>query len=278
LVPDDTNGCADVFVRDFKEKWTRRVSVASDGSQAMGEGVHPKISADGNRVVFVSNASNLVDNDQAKQWDIFVHDLVTKKTSRANVASDGSEANDDGRSPSISADGKWVAFQSWATNLVAGSDIRTYNIFVHNVDTGTTERVTIGWDGSEPNERSEYPAVSGDGRFVAYTSQASNLVPWDENGVSDVFVWDRIRRRTIRVSQEVEMQHTRHGSAGAGISDDGRFVLFSSSSHNLIERTPEPTEQHFVSSLFVADLEHAWDEVARAIAPGAGHGERLAKH
>jgi Tol biopolymer transport system component len=142
---------------------------------------------------------------------------------------------------------------------------------------GVTERVTIGWDGSEPNERSEYPKVSGDGRYVAFTSTASNLVPWDENEAPDVFVWDRVRKRTIRVSQEVEMQQTQSGSAGASISADGRFVLFSSESRNLIQKSTEPFKHDRHHNLFIADLEHAWDDAEQTSVVDNGGGRNPAK-
>ncbi|MFJ5695519.1 TolB family protein [Arthrobacter sp. NPDC093125] len=198
LVPGDTNGTFDAFVRDRVTGSTERVSVASDGTQANGSSQRAAISADGRYVAFVSDASNMVPGDTNGTFDAFVRDRVTGSTERISVTDDGTQANGIGSfNPAISADGRYVAFGSFADNLVPG-DTSFYDIFVRDRVTGSTERVSVASDGTQANENSlgldeslRAPAISGDGRYVAFTSRASNLVPGDTNGVPDVFVRDR---------------------------------------------------------------------------------------
>jgi outer membrane protein assembly factor BamB/pimeloyl-ACP methyl ester carboxylesterase len=194
LVPEDTNETPDIFVHDRTTEETTRVSVASDGSQANDLGyypftVYPSISSDGRYVVFSSEASNLVPGDTNGQGDIFVHDRATGQTTRISVASDGSQANNGSDSPlSISSDGRYVAFGSYASNLVPGDTNNGTDVFVHDRMTGKTTRVSVASDGAEANDQSYYPSISADGRYVTFTSAASNLVSGDTNGAWDIFV------------------------------------------------------------------------------------------
>lgn len=196
LVPNDTNGATDVFVRDLVADTTRRVSVASDGTEGNAASFLPDISHDGRHIAFVSYASNLVPADANPINDVFVHDRVTRRTERVSIASDGTEAGNTGLSsswaPSISSDGRYVAFSSSASNLVPGDTNGIGDFFVHDRATGWTERVSIATDGSQmsSNNSSAAPSV-GDGGFVAFTANAPNLVPGDENAAYDVFVRDR---------------------------------------------------------------------------------------
>src|SRR5438445_321023 len=112
-------------------------------------------------------------------------------TVRVSVASDGTEGNDVSAGAALSADGRFVAFHSAATNLVAGDTNATTDVFVHDRQTGITERVSVASDGTQGNKASSYPALSADGRFVAFDSDATNLVAGDTNGTTDVFVHDR---------------------------------------------------------------------------------------
>ena len=191
LVPGDTNGRPDVFVRDRQTGTTERVSVASNGTQANGYGAPPlAISADGRFVAFRSFATNLVPGDTNGLDDVFVHDRQTGMTERVNVASDGAQANAGGGSGSISADGRFVAFTSFATNLVPGDTNAVGDVFVHDRQTGMTERVSVVSDGTEGNDSSgdDSVAISADGQFVAFDSNATNLVPNDTNETRDIFV------------------------------------------------------------------------------------------
>src|SRR5262249_50166270 len=151
LVPGDTNNLQDAFVHDMLTGSTTRVSVASDGTQADSTSFQPTISLDGRYVAFPSGSSNLVPNDTNDTIDVFVHDMLTGSTTRVSVSSSGTQANDYSLYPSISADGRYVAFASYASNLVSNDTNGTSDIFVHDMLTGSTTRVSVASDGTEAN-------------------------------------------------------------------------------------------------------------------------------
>src|SRR5688572_5428087 len=180
---------------------TGRVSVASDGAEAKIGGSHQAAtSADGRYVAFASTSPSLVPGDTNAKGDIFVHDRVTGVTDRVSVASDGAQADETSSFFSISGDGRYVAFANTASSLVPGDTNGSFDVFVHDRDTGTTERVSVASDESEANAASYIPAISADGRYVGFAALASNLAPGDTNQVYDVFVRDRAAGTTERVS------------------------------------------------------------------------------
>ena len=234
LVAGDTNAVADIFVHDRVTGGTERVSVSSTGEQ--GDGAWPSISADGRYVAFYSSASNLVPGDTNGAFDVFVHDRVTGETIRVSVSSSGVEGNSMSGLPTISADGRYVAFHSIASNLVPGDTNSGFDVFVHDLVTGETERVSVSSAGEESNDGSVYSyglAISSDGRYVAFPSNASNLVPGDTNGKIDVFVHDRVTGATERVVVSSSGEQGNDHSAFASISADGRYVAFQSEATNL---------------------------------------------
>ncbi len=188
LVPGDTNGAEDVFVRDRRTGRTTRVSLGTGGVQGNGSSWSPALSADGRVVAFVSQASNLVPGGNGGGQDVFVHDRRTGITARASLGSNGVQGNDASWSPTLSADGRVVAFQSDASNLVPGDTNSWPDVFVHDRRTRTIERASVGPDGIQGNYGSSSPALSADGRLVAFYSDASNLVPGGTNGYRNVFV------------------------------------------------------------------------------------------
>src|SRR5438132_6140403 len=162
-------------------------------------------------------------------------------TERVSVASDGTtEGNDASLGSALSADGRFVAFDSAATDLVAGDTNLVSDVFVHDRQTGTTERVSVASDGAQGNGSSGLlsfafsPALSADGRFVAFVSFATNLVAGDTNGATDVFVHDRQTGTTERVSVASDGTQGNAASTGAALSADGRFVAFHSTATNLV--------------------------------------------
>src|SRR5215813_8861590 len=179
---------------------TTRVSVDSAHRQANGPSSAAAISADGRFVAFESNATNLVPGDTNGLTDIFVNDHGAGGTIRASVDSLGRQANGPSFNPAISADGRFVAFESDATNLVAGDTNGKRDVFVHDVTAGTTVRVSVDSLGRQSNGPSFNPAITGDGRFVAFESDATNLAPGDTNRFRDIFVRDRQSGTTTRVS------------------------------------------------------------------------------
>jgi Tol biopolymer transport system component len=241
LVPGDTNGQPDVFVHDSVTGATQRVSVASGGKQADYYSHAAGISADGRFVVFTSAASNLVPGDTNDRVDVFVHDRQTGATTRVSVTTSGGQANADSDSPVISADGRYVAFSSHASNLVRRDTNLGPDVFVHDLVTGRTTRVSVNSRGRQASPKSESggPAISAGGRYVAFSSNATNLVRGDTNGLPDVFVRDRKTGRTTRVSVDSRgrpggRDRSRTGSSSALISADGRYVGFLSSDTNLV--------------------------------------------
>jgi Tol biopolymer transport system component len=196
LVPGDTNGAADVFVHDRQTSQTTRVSVDSGGFQGIWDSSNPSISSDGRLVAFESYAFNLVPGDTNGWSDIFVHDCQTGQTTRVSVDSGGVQGDRFSWTPSISSDGRFVAFISAAGNLVPG-DSSSYDIFVHDRHTGQTTLVSVDSGGIHGNASSgslyngDRPGISSEGRFIAFWSEASNLVPHDTNGCFDIFVHDR---------------------------------------------------------------------------------------
>ena len=237
LVAGDTNGEGDAFVHDLQTGETTRVSVASDGTEGNDVSVNAlDISADGRFVAFSSYASNLVSGDTNNNHDVFVRDRQTGQTTRVSVASDGSQANSDSGFSvvSLSADGRYVAFYSYASNLIAGDTNGEWDVFVHDRQTAQTFRVSVGTGGVEANNTSAWMSISADGRYVAFQSDASNLVPADTNGTGDVFVHDRQTLQTTRVSVPSDGAQGNATSGTPTISADGRYVAFDSYASNLI--------------------------------------------
>jgi Tol biopolymer transport system component len=252
LVSGDTNicgvstipgTCPDVFVHDRQTGETTRVSVASNGTQGNAESWFPSISADARYVAFVSPASNLVSGDTNGVDDVFVHDRQTGQTTRVSVASNGTQGDDWSSTPSISADGRYVSFNARAGNLVA-NDTNTCedypipgscpDIFVHDQQTGGTTRVSVASDGTQGNGASFYHSISADGRYVAFYSEASNLVSEDTNGFADIFVHDRQTGETTRVSIASDGTQGNGWSYVHSISAHGNYVAFTSYASNLV--------------------------------------------
>jgi Tol biopolymer transport system component len=236
LVAGDTNGWYDVFVHDRKTGVTERVSVDSSGAEGNSFSGFQSISADGQVVAYSSYASNLVAGDTNGTWDVFVRDRAMGITERVSVDSSGVEGNGgsgDDRPPSISADGRFVAFGSYASNLVAG-DTNVSDIFVHDRVTGITERVSVDSSGAQANGGSDHPSISADGQVVTFDSWASNLVFGDTNGWSDIFVHDRVTGITERMSVDSSGAEANSESWPPSISADGQVVAFGSNASNLV--------------------------------------------
>lgn len=244
LVVGDTNGTSDVFVHDRQTGLTVRVSRSSAGAQGNGFSSDVSISADGRTVVFSSNATNLVAGDTNGRVDVFVHDLLTGQTTRASVDSTGAQGNGASVEPSISADGRVVAFKSGATNLAPGATVN--QVYVHDRQSGTTELASRSTGGVPGNSLSERPAISGDGRIVAYHSFSSNLVPGDTNGSADVFVLDRLIGVTSRVSVSTAGAQGSGSSLTPAVSSDGRHIAFDSAAGTLVAGDTNGVRDGFV--------------------------------
>ncbi len=268
LVPGDTNSVEDVFVADRLARTTERVSVRSDGTEGNAPSTQPWISADGRFVAFVSNATNLVPGDTNGFVDVFVHDRLQRTTERVSVSSTGGQADDMSWPASISADGRFVSFWSDARNLVSGDTNSFPDTFVHDRQSGATERVSVGSGGAQGNGGSEGSSLSADGRFVAFDSGADTLVPGDTNGDGDIFVRDRGNGTTELVSVNSAGIQGNGGSGYPSLSADGRFVAFISSATNL-----DPLDTNADIDVFVRDLEAGVTQLASVSSAGvAGNG------
>jgi Tol biopolymer transport system component len=218
----------DAVSAEYTAGMTERVSIASSGAQANGRSTMPSISADGRFVAFISEASNLVSGDTNHLPDIFVRDRQAHTTERVNIASDGRQANDATYDPTISDDGHFVAFSSFATNLVSDDTNGSSDVFVHDRQTRITKKVSVSTDGSPGNGTSS--SISTSGRFVVFSSSAS-MVSGDKNQTLDIYIHDLQTGSTERVSAAGDPEpypNPYNDPWNPIVSSDGRFAVFSS--------------------------------------------------
>lgn len=246
LVPGGSNGMQHVFVRDrcvengtpvpLCTASTERVSVSSTGALALGNSTgNTAVSDDGRYVVFESEASNLVPGDTNGVVDVFVRDRVAGTTERVSVSARGKQGNGASRAGSISADGRFVGFDSVATNLVPGDTNAQGDVFVRDRLRGATERVSVGPGGVEANSATVNVRLSADGRFAAFQGLATNIAAGAGNGYSQIFVRDRLNDTTDLASTNANGQLGTSGdSYNPMISSDGRYVTFVSTASNLV--------------------------------------------
>ena len=240
LVPGDTNGWRDIFVRDRAIGRTRRVNVGRAGAQADDTSDHPTISAGGRFVGFLSTAGNLVQGDLNGLADIFIRDRLAGTTTRVRGPFGF------GLGPAISTHGRIVAFASSITDLVPGDTNGATDVFVLDRQAGATSRVSVGPRGVQADGNSFDVAIAPGGRHVAFASEATNLVPGDTNGEQDIFVRDRPAGRTIRVSVATDGSQANGLSEGPAVSAGARFVAFASFATNLVPGDTNGTYDIFV--------------------------------
>ena len=240
LVIGDTNGTTDVFMRDRLTGNTSRVSLNSSFAQGNGYSQAAAISANGRYVAFWSSSTNfdLVTPDTNGAWDVFVRDTLTGTTTRVNLDSSGAQSNaviEAGYiKPAISADGRFVAFESSASNLVSSDTNGVDDVFLRDTLNGTTTRVSVDSSNAQGNGESIHPSISANGQYVAFGSSASNLVSPDTNGSYDVFVRDTLGGTTTRVSDGLSGAQGNDSSYYPFISATGQYVAFMSAATNLV--------------------------------------------
>lgn len=233
LSSGDTNGTYDIFLRDRAAGTMTRISVSRSGGATNGPSTLPSISTDGRFVVYESDGSNMpVEQDLNAVRDIFVFDRSTQVTKLVTMGIGGVQTNGASLNASVSADGRFVAFESLASNLVSG-DSGFRDIFVADRLLGVTERISVGSSG-QSNADSSLAKISGDGRYVVFQSGASNLVANDTNGKVDIFIRDRLLGTIERVSMGAAGAQANNNSFSAAVSFDGTWVAFHSDATNLI--------------------------------------------
>lgn len=247
-VATDTGRTGDVFVRD---RWTHSnqiVSVATNGTAANSHSADPAISPDGRYVAFVSLATNLAPDGDGQHVDVFLRDRTQGSTELVSVAPGGAAGNGDSYSAAVSADGRYVAFQSDADDLVPGDDNQVTDIFVRDLGTDTTRLASVTSAGAQGDGYSEEPSISADGRRVAFAS-ASRLVPGPRN--FNVFVHNMVTGRTRQASLGAAHEQPEiFGFSGSPvISADGGTVAFYSMASNLV-----PGDDNQARDVFVRDL------------------------
>lgn len=270
LVMPDLNG-SEVFVRDLASGTTERIAVSAAGVQGNGQSSYPSVSSDGRFVAFTSNSSNLVAGDTNGKWDVFVRDRQNGTTERVSLSGAGLQGDADSYKAVITPDGRFVAFESIASNLVLGDTNARWDVFVRDLLMSTTDLVSVSWNGVLGNGDSWLAWPSNDGQVVAFTSQASNLVPGDSNATRDVFVRDRSAGGTSIVSVSVSGTAGDLASQEAVLSGDGRIVVFKSSATDLVPNGPANPGGAWI---FVRDLRTRRTELASCttdgVVPAAG--------
>ena len=279
----DSTKIRDVYLFDAVTQKIERISVASDGTRAhipacSGQPCGSErgtISADGRFVAYWSNADNLVPNDTNKKADAFVYDRQTHTTTRVSVGPNGAQANDESRRPVISRDGRYVAFESAASNLIGGGLLgggllggaadtnKVDDIYVYEMASGNVTLVSQSSSGTIGNNGSDGPTISADGRKIAFQSDATNLVTGDTNGVTDVYLRDLDSGQTTRVSAAADGTGADKSSRSPSISADGRWVSFDTRATNL-----GPVDADGKFDIYVKDLQTG--AVTRASVPSDG--------
>lgn len=234
LVANDTNQVRDVFIYSIESEKIELISINNQGIQGDAPSSFPVLSADGRYVAFDSDATNLVTDDTKNYIDVFVHDRTTHETTRISVNSRGKQVNSSSYGASISGDGRYVAYVSNSRSLAANDTNKTTDIFVHDRENGSVQRISLNNEGIEGNAASYEPRISLDGQWVVFTSWASNLVPDDTNQARDIFLYNLTTAMIERVSVNNQGKESDSASFAPHISGNNRYIVFNSEADNLV--------------------------------------------
>ena len=248
LVAGDTNGKADVFVKDLVTGAMTRVSVDAAGTEGNAGSSQAVFSPDGSKIAFVSQATNLAPGGISGKSDIFIKDLTSGALTRITTATAGIDFTGSS-DPVFSPDGSKIAFHSDTTNLVAGDTNRSFDIFVKDLTTGVVTRVSVSASGAQANLNSFSPVFSPDGNKIAFQSAATTLVAGDTNGAGDIFVKDLTTGAISRVSVSAAGVQALSGSFSAVFSPDGSKIAFFSDASNLVTGDTNGSFDVFVKDL-----------------------------
>ncbi|MDX2231165.1 MAG: Ig-like domain-containing protein [Leptolyngbyaceae cyanobacterium bins.349] len=244
-IPDgELNGGSDVFVRDLATNRTILVSVNSSGTGSGNQGAgRPSISEDGQTIAFISNASNLVSGGTNGSRHAFVRNLATGTTQLVSVSSTGQQAYPWEATPNVvlSGDGRFAVFANGSDNLVTGDNNNARDLFLRDLTANTTTLVSVNQgntgagNGASNSQDDMFPAISFDGRYLVFSSLATDLVSNDANGVSDVFLRDRVAGTTTLISRNQAGTGSGNGTSDfATINRSGNVIAFSSTASNLV--------------------------------------------
>lgn len=259
LVANDNNNASDIFVYDRQSSTITRVSVTAAGVEALGASYSPALSADGNYVAFVSDAANLIPSDTNNVSDVFLKDLTTGNptsgsVTRVSVSSAGVQANGQSGRIAINSTGQFVVFESSANTLVANdtnnndpaNNPAATDIFLYNRSTATTTRISVSASGAQANGISTKPAISANGRYITYTSDATNLITANNPAATDVFLYDQTNGAVRRISSGPNDSLGNDASDDSSISGDGNYIAFRSNATNFV-----PNDTNGVGDIFV---------------------------
>ncbi|MCA9974265.1 MAG: hypothetical protein KC413_00890, partial [Anaerolineales bacterium] len=213
---------------------TMRISIGEDGTEANNHAFTPSMTANGDYVTFISGATNLHPNATNGMFQAFIKERQSGQIVLASVSGTGEAANNNVLNATIAANGRFVVFDSLATNLITGTVNNWIDVFVHDTQLLTTTQVSIAADGSPGNHTSQNPDISADGRYVVYESDASDLVAGDANGSQDIFLYDTVNDTTTLVSKDTSGGGADNASYKPSISADGRYVVYDSYAFDLV--------------------------------------------
>jgi Ca2+-binding RTX toxin-like protein len=255
LVTGDSNGVTDVFVKNLTSGAMIRASTSSSGVQGNAASDSAVFSADGNKVLFRSLASNLVSGDSNGVIDIFIKDLSSGAVTRVSTSGAGVQANAESNGAVFTPDGSKVLFSSAASNLVAGDTNNSVDLFIKDLTTGAVTLVSTDSGGVQGNGRSDGAVFSPDGKKILFSSAASNLVTGDTNGKIDLFIKDLTTGVVTRVSTDTDGLQSNSDNDGAVFSADGNKVAFYSDASNLTLGDSNGTADIFVKALTNSDID-----------------------
>lgn len=264
LIPDDSNGFPDAFLRDRKTGVSERISLSSAGGEANGTSSPLSMSSNARFVLFISLASNLAPDDLNGSYDLFLRDRKLGTTNLVSRNSLGVVGNGNSSFGELSGDGRCVVFTSLSTNLVANDNNGFEDVFHRDLETGQTTILSVGHDGSPANGNSQYARMTPNGRYIVFQSEASNLVPGDTNNAYDIFVVDRKKGKLSRVSRSSSGSQGNGGSQIGSFSASGRYVTFTSAASNLVAG-----DTNLVTDVFVHDRKTGRTELVSRNSAGA---------
>ncbi len=249
LVPGDVNRIKrDPFIHDTMTGVTQFVDLSSQGKHVWSGGSYGAASYDGRYVSFQSKANDLVPNDNNRDFDVFVRDMVLGVTTRVSIGTDGTEGDFIAEKSDISNDGRFVVFQTKSV-LVPEDTNGKIDIYVRDMWLNTTSLISLSSTGEQGDQDSTKPRMTGDGRFIAFLSKASNLVSDDNNGKQDLFVHDRHTGETVRASLTAEGGESSGMTTHHSLAADGQFVVFASNAKDLVDQRPGRRSSVYVHEL-----------------------------